>query len=379
MGGSGRRLRWWVDTTPTPRLREIMASPDAVLASEGSVAREQAGRKRFYRVEGDAAHPAYLVKVFNLPRGPARLRYLARPSKARSEARVARAVTARGFETAAPLAVGEQRRAGLLVRSLVVSGELPAVDLRRKLGDPGLPPPLRRRLVRDFGCLNRALHDAGVDQDDSSPNNFLVRDDGGWVLIDFERCALRRGPLREARRTRLLAKLARHGARLTRGDRLAFVRGYLGDGDSRAARRELWTRVGAELLRVRRRDARRAARAAFKAGRHLVRDAGGWRVRARDGAEVISRELDPGDARRAWVRAHQLERLALPALRPVRLRGARIDLLRPDGLETGAPAAAAIRAAERDLRPFGSFESEPEWVAAGGRAWLSNPECFRPR
>jgi len=76
------------------------------------------------------------------------------------------------------------------------------------------------------------------------------------------------------------------------------------------------------------------------------------------------------------VRAHQLERLALPALRPVRLHGAAVELLLPPGARDGAPAPLDVRVATRKFSACGSFVAEPQWLAADGGAWLVNPESF---
>src|SRR5512147_30029 len=91
MARSGTSLRWWVDGERTPRLEALMAEPERVLEGPGSVARESAGRKRFFRVHSDG-EPMLFVKVFTLPRGAARWRYFLRPSKARRERAVARRI-----------------------------------------------------------------------------------------------------------------------------------------------------------------------------------------------------------------------------------------------------------------------------------------------
>jgi hypothetical protein len=99
-------------------------------------------------------------------------------------------------------------------------------------------------------------------------------------------------------------------------------------------------------------------------------------MRARRGAAVQRRELDPERARSAWVCAHQLERLSLPALRPVRLDGAAVELLLPAGARESAPTPVDVRIARRKFEACGRFATEPHWLAADGGAWLTNPECF---
>ena len=95
-------VRWWVHGERTPRLEALLRDPYGVLAGPGILARESAGRKRLYRVDGGGAEPALYVKVFALRPGVGRLRYFLRPSKARRERAIAVALAARGFEVAAP-------------------------------------------------------------------------------------------------------------------------------------------------------------------------------------------------------------------------------------------------------------------------------------
>jgi hypothetical protein len=371
-----RRLRWWVHGPQTPLLRELLADPDRVLASARSVARELGGRKRFYRVNGGEGERTLFVKVYGLASAGARLRYFGRRSKARLEREIAGRIRERGFEAAEAIAVGEERRAGLLLRSFAVIPELPAVDLRSLLLERRPSTAARRALLEGFARWSRALHEAGVDQDDTAPNNFLAHPDGRFALVDFERCSLRSSALPEARRHTLLAKLFRHQVGVPAVDKLRFLRAYLGASAGRAERRRAWREIRSELARLRRHDAKRAGAAAFKLGRHLEREGAAWVMRARRGQEVLRRVLDPGRAQTAWVHAHQLERLALPALRPVRLEGAAVELLLPSGARETPPAPLDVEVARRKLAACGRFVAEPQWLAAEGGAWLTNPEVF---
>jgi tRNA A-37 threonylcarbamoyl transferase component Bud32 len=366
------RVRWWLEGPTTRRLAPLLADPDRTLQGPGSVARSRVGRKRFYRLAEDGDEPALYVKVFRVAAGLARLRSFLRPSKARREAAIARAVAERGLEVARPIAVGEERRAGLLLRSFSVIPERPGSDLRALL--LGTPEARERRaLVEAFGRLARRLHDAGVDQDDFSPNNFLVGVNGRFALLDFERCRLRRVP--PQRRWHVLAKLQRHDLGVSRTDRVRFLRAYLGEQEGRAARAAAWRAIERELRHIRRRDARHATRRARKPGRHVVRDAEGWVVRGRERHAVLRIELPPRQARRAWLRAHQLERLDLPALRPVRLGHGWLELEAPDGAASRDDAHAVARVRRR-FAPWGRFVTEPEWVITPHGARLRDPLCF---
>ncbi len=352
-----------------------MADPERVLAGPGILARESAGRKRFFRVDAGTDEPALFVKIFALRGGAARLRYFLRPSKARREHAIATRLAKLGFEVAAPAAVGERRRFGVLERSYSVIREIPAQDLVRLLGGGALDGAERRALLERFGRLARRLHDAGVDQDDFAPNNFLARPDGSFVLIDFERCRVRRGPLGDSRWTQL-AKLHRRDLGVSRSDRLRFLRAYLGEASGRAERRAAWTRIWPEFRRIRKHDARHAAVAAFREGRNLARDGEAWVMRARASAKTIALELDAEEAKRCWLRAQQLERLGLPALRPVRLAGTRVELLDPGQALPRAPADQVIARSLAALAPWGHFRAPPQWLFTAHGALLRNPQTF---
>ncbi|MFI5314630.1 MAG: lipopolysaccharide kinase InaA family protein [Myxococcota bacterium] len=376
MARPGTSLRWWVDGERTPRLEALMSEPERVLESPGSLARESAGRKRLFRVEA-GGEPALYVKVFSLPPGLARWRYLLRRSKARRERAVARRIERLGIAVAPPVAVGEQRRRGLLERSFAVSRDLGARDLRAVLESLRGDGLARRALLERFAVFARKLHDTGVDQDDFSPNNFLLRDDGSFVLIDFERARVRRGSL-GGRAWTQLAKLHRRDFGVSRSDRLRFLRAYLGSHGAagRAERRAAWQRIWPEFHRIRRRDARRAAAAALAEGRNIAREGDALVVRARAGAKTLRLELAPSDALLCWVRAHQLERLGLPALRPVRLAGSYVELLDPGTALPRAPADQVIGRSLAALAPFGRFRAPPQWRFTTHGALLANPHVF---
>jgi hypothetical protein len=404
--GTGKPLRWWVRGAPDALLAALLADADAVLAGPQSQPRPRMGRKQFYRV-GPPGQAALFVKLFHPPRGalhwPGRLRR----AKAWREARIAAELERRGFSAVLPLAIGEERRTGLLRRSFAVTRELPqARDLRTRLWLEAPSAAERREWLTGFGELQRRLHDAGVDQDDTSPNNFLLElGESGlrWTLIDFERCRVGR-PLGWPRRWRLLAKLARHELGVSRSERLRFLSAYLeagraavqpgetrrtspggpsteARGAGRRERRAAWQAIEGELAGIRRRAARHAARGAFRPGRHVTREGDAWIVRGRETAPLLHLALQPREARATWVLAHQLERLGLPALEPARLDREGVAWVAPT--PTAEPTAPErmrrISLARRAFERFGSFAREPEWLLSGQRALLRDPRAFELR
>ena len=369
------RVRWRVNGKATTRLEALMADPDRVLQGAASVARRGVGRKHLFRVEGHAGEPALFVKVFPRPRGVMALGYLLRPSKAQHEATIARRVAERGFDAAQALAVGEERRFGLLQRSFSVVPEISARDLRAILTDPATEHKRCLALVEAFASLLRRLHDLGIDQDDPLPNNFLVTDEQSLVLIDFERCHVGR-PL-GARRWRLLAKLHRDDLGVTWADRLRFLRSYLGPDAGRGGRRAAWVRIRSALRKVRAKAARHAARGALRSGRRVARDGQGWVMRGREEAPVLRLTLGPQAARDVWIRTHQLERLRLPALRPVRLGADWVELEHPGETVRPDSGAALIHQAKRRFQGYGEFVTEGEWALTPDGAKLIDPRAFR--
>ncbi len=367
---------WWLrpdaPAAQRPLLDALLADPERALLGPSSVARPRMGRKRFYRLAAPDGAAALFVKVFGAPGGAPGWLAVLRGSHARREAAVAAAIAERGFPAAVPIAFGERWQGLRLRDSFSVVAELPARDLRSVLLDRALTGARRQRALERFGELQRRLHDAGIDQDDTSPNNFLIDADGAFTLIDFERCHV--GRALGARRWRLLAKLQRHRLGVSRTDRLRFLRGYLGPGADAAARRDAWILIRTELRGVRRHDARRAARAAFKEGRQLMRSGASWIARGRESLPVARFALGAREARKIWVLGHQLERLGLPALRPARLDPDGVALALPE--IRGAPAPAQVERARRELEGFGHFVREPEWALTAEGAVLRDLRAF---
>jgi hypothetical protein len=257
------RARWRAaPCTPRARLLERVEAVRAALAASPEP-RKAGRRKALFALALDGPAPDHLLKVQR--HGDASLaRRLGRGAAAR-ELALAHACAARGVATPLPLAAGTVRRAGLLEATLllvpIVAG---AVDLAR-LWDAGRAPARQRRAVAAaLGVAIRALHDAGVDQDDLAPNNFLWRDapEPRVLAIDFERVRIVRR-VAPARRALALARLDRHLAGASAGDRMRLLRSYAGDearawwAAVRAAHGPLAAHDFAHLLRTGTRASRR--------------------------------------------------------------------------------------------------------------------------
>jgi tRNA A-37 threonylcarbamoyl transferase component Bud32 len=159
-----------------------------------------------------------------------------RGSRALQELQIARAIHDRGIVTAVPLLAAERMKRGLVYESLLV---LPFLSDACELKDFFLEPQNSCRsacspaqlsdIFHSFGRLTAMIFRAGINQNDYSLNNFLIRKEtcGHRIyFIDFERAAISER-ITDRVKTELLAKLNRAGHEVRVGDRLRFLRGYL--------------------------------------------------------------------------------------------------------------------------------------------------------
>ena len=283
-----RGVRWWVadGLEIASALRAAEAAVERVRS--GELTNRKDGRRKALYETREAEGPGYLLKA-NEYVGAARWRRRLTGSKARHELRGAEAASARQIATPVPIAAGEELRAGRLERCWILVPRLEGVvDLRAGIRDGALDGDQRRALAGPFGAFAASLHAAGIDQDDFSPNNFLVRsaDPAELFMIDFERVRLGR-PLPTARRAENLAKLSRELTRASDVERLRFLRGYAPGEESL-----WWARVAHAVRRRAGDDTVRLRRTCLGDGRRFARIRGeGWSGHRRG--------PDPGPPRRA--------------------------------------------------------------------------------
>lgn len=276
-------IRWWI-AEGQEVARVLNLARDAVAqVRSGALANQKDGRrKELYDFAGEDG-ALYLLKSTRYA-GAARWRRRLTGSKARQELRSAEAVAAREVPTPVPLAAGEELHRGRLVRCWNLIPRLPGViDLRVGLREGGLDPAQRRRLAGPLGAFAAKIHAAGIDQDDFSPNNFLVRpgDPPELWMIDFERTRLGRA-LDPGRRAANLAKLARELTRSPRTERVRFLRGYAPGRES-----EWWTRIDRAARERAAADRERLRRTCLGEGRRFARI-------QQDGVRGHRRGDDPG-------------------------------------------------------------------------------------
>jgi len=159
-------------------------------ALEGRVLRKSNSR-RTARVAWDGVGPV-LLKVHRTRSVGERLLSLVRRSRARAEWDAARYLRALGAPVPEPLAVGEQRRLGLLDTSFYAArfleGLVPVHDAL-----PAQPPDKLAELLKRLALLIRGLHDRGFDHKDLHSGNLLCGPGPGdrcrIVVTDLHRCA----------------------------------------------------------------------------------------------------------------------------------------------------------------------------------------------
>lgn len=234
-----------------------------------------------YRV--DLPERAFYVKHYCSPGRISALRHLFRPSTARREWNKAIEISRRGVPTVTPIALGEQRRAGLVHDSFLVTAAIPeAVTLEQYVA--AVLPQLgsrrqarrRREMIRAVAQLCAAAHRAGIDHNDFHAGNILIQggaDDthtGGGrerlflYLIDVPGVRLS-GPLNWPRsRASLVMIYAAWRDRLSALQRRTFLRSYLVERpdlrlSESAAEAEIQQRTWQYAWRVMRGRDRRAA------------------------------------------------------------------------------------------------------------------------
>lgn len=189
--------------------------------SQGRVIKERP-KKRLLEVDSEGK--TYLVKVY---RGDGGFRRLPSGAKAEHEFHMSLRLVEAGIPTVPLIALGDRPEEGLVVMEKLEGW----TDLQKILLDPDRLPAEIRDRIRCYGRFARRLHDAGIWQQDFNPTNILASTTAGeheLKLIDFERMKWKRS-LSTGERYRSLAKMNRI-PRLSRTDRMRFLRAYLGGG-----------------------------------------------------------------------------------------------------------------------------------------------------
>jgi tRNA A-37 threonylcarbamoyl transferase component Bud32 len=264
----------------SPRWAELLARPEELFARADfrevkNIARNRAG---FFTTPDGAV----FVKRFTPASRVEGIRERLRGSRAARSLRAWKMLTAAGFMVPAPLAVGEQLSGGGVATSWMISEALGAAKVFSQFIERGHAPavlenPQRREALAAVAAAVRRLHDSGLFSSDLQETNLMLDRSGGALriyFVDLDRFRRTAG-VGWKRRRRNLVQLDRSVGRfMSRGERLRFLRVYLGEQVDRPERRKLVEQLMRERDRKDREFARRRARRAGQSG-SLFRARGG--------------------------------------------------------------------------------------------------------
>jgi tRNA A-37 threonylcarbamoyl transferase component Bud32 len=169
---------------------------------EGRLTTVKSGLFRMvYRADLDEG--SIYIKHYLVPGPRAKLRQWVRRGKGRNESKRARALARVGVPTFEPIALGEQRRKGVLFENYLITRAIEnSIPLDRFVetevahAPPAEATRVRRALARALGRMTAKLHDAGFLHRDFHPGNVLVQTgaDGEPVLslVDLDALRLRK-------------------------------------------------------------------------------------------------------------------------------------------------------------------------------------------
>jgi tRNA A-37 threonylcarbamoyl transferase component Bud32 len=197
------------------------------------------------------------IKRYNL-QGPAyALKNIFRSSRARRGWKAGNSCVMRRVGVALPLVYLERRRFRFLCESYVLTAGLPRNELSQVVAGRRGDLRAKRGLVGQLARHLRSMHDRGVAHRDLKAENIIARDCGGgryeFFIVDFDGMSFGAVPRRV--RAKNLARMTLAISRivpLTSGDRLRFIKHYLGDYAS-----PRWRQMYRDLVRF---EGKRAVR-----------------------------------------------------------------------------------------------------------------------
>ncbi|OWK43455.1 lipopolysaccharide kinase InaA family protein [Fimbriiglobus ruber] len=229
---------------PPDVVRDWLADPDAVFSRPGVVMLKDSRSSTVAEltVESPTGPRAVVYKRLRLKSWVGVTKNLFRPPPALRSWVVGNGVRDRGLPTARPLAYFQRTRFGMPLTGYLVCDKVPAaLELSEAVAAlDALAPDARRRVARDWaerlGRLVRLMHDRQVSHRDLKAPNILMAGAATHlataepVLIDLVGVTAGK-PVPDAVRAAEIGRLSAsfYGSpRVTRSDRLRFLRAYLG-------------------------------------------------------------------------------------------------------------------------------------------------------
>ena len=365
-----RGARWIAERWLDAPLREVIIPNLDRPESAGAERIKRTTTRSVYRLELDGR--AVFIKRHRAGSLGNRFKYLLLPSRASAEWRASRALAERGIPAARAVAFGERRVAGVLTDAVLISAEVENAHplgqvIADELGAVATGEAFRgkRALLRRVAHLVRATHDRGALHRDLHGGNILVSGDE-LLLIDLHRVSVGVTVSRRRRAANVAQLLAYLGNRVTAGDRLAFIREYLGAGAD-SAEVDAFARAagrGVVALRERRYTSRT---------KRCVKRSTGFRRERASGFSLYRRTDFPADQVCRVIREHQSKTAGGKSSDVLKsdLR-TRVTLVEAAG-EPGAPA----RCVKEFIRP-GALRRLGDWIRGSPArlAWLGANGCL---
>ena len=179
------------------------------------------------------------IKHYRVPGLRSKARQWIRGGKARNEGDKALQLAAIGIPTINPIALGEERKFGLIYENYLVTEEIEGVEPLDKFLEQMLctyeatrVQKIRRLINEELARLCARLHKSGLLHGDFHPGNLLIKLDENdhplLVLIDLDALRHRGIPLRQNEIRDNLAQLNNYfWSRSSRAERFRFLENYL--------------------------------------------------------------------------------------------------------------------------------------------------------
>jgi len=230
------RLRFYALFDAEPALQSrIKAIFSGNLQGTAKVASSRYAKVFRFEAEVRGESRVFYYKEFLFRNLRDRISVLFRPSRAARAAAGSLLLIEHGFDTALPVCVGEERRFGIVRRSLLVTEAVPEVIeladyLDQHLLSEGVEGLDRKRsFLKEYGGTIGRLHRAGIFQGDLRERNVLVQsgDPPRFFLVDNERtCRYRVLPDRKRLKNLVQVNMYQPGT-IMRTDRVRFFYAYL--------------------------------------------------------------------------------------------------------------------------------------------------------
>lgn len=243
-----------------PFLEQMKDAPAETLLATPLFRRHQYKKMGEFEIAHEGRKETYLVKIYNYPHLFQKIKQCFKHTRGFHEFNTTYLAAMRGIPVEVPVACGE-RKYLFTKESYLIMRKIRRSQSIREYFRSNTPIKERRAVLKKFGSLAKNMHEAGIQQDAFSLDNFLVYDENGStkiIVIDFEMVSVRTRSLPEELCFWYLAKLNREKGSFTHAERIRFLLSYTGSDFTRcktAARH-----IESMTVQILKKDARRVSR-----------------------------------------------------------------------------------------------------------------------